>query len=360
LLIERTGEKFFARTELTSFVVKNIRVLITGTAGFIGYHLVKCLAQEESISITGIDSINDYYDQNLKYARLKDTGIKKETVKDLLLTQSTCYQNYRFIKLDLTNKTHLMNLFDEFRPDIVVNLAAQAGVRYSLENPDAYIQSNIVAFLNLLECCRHYPVKHLVYASSSSVYGNKATSPYSENDKTDSPVSLYAATKKSNELMAHAYSHLYGIPATGLRFFTVYGPYGRPDMAPMIFADAIFKEKSIKVFNNGNLSRDFTYVDDIVEGIVRVIGKTPDQKPSHAVYNIGCSNPVQLMDFIHTLEEAIGKKANMEMYPMQQGDVYQTFADTTKLKNMFGYRPKIEVKEGTERFIEWYKTYNLL
>jgi UDP-glucuronate 4-epimerase len=237
----------------------------------------------------------------------------------------------------------------------VVNLAAQAGVRYSLENPDAYIQSNIVGFLNLLECCRHYPVRHLVYASSSSVYGNKAEVPYSEGDKTDSPVSLYAATKKSNELMAYVYSHLYGIPATGLRFFTVYGPYGRPDMAPMLFADAISKGKSVKVFNNGNLSRDFTYIDDIVEGIVRVTGKTPDQKPPHAVYNIGCSKPVKLMDFIHTLEDVIGKKASLEMCPMQQGDVYQTYADTTALENQFGYCPKIELKEGIKRFIEWYR-----
>jgi UDP-glucuronate 4-epimerase len=260
----------------------------------------------------------------------------------------------------LTEKTHLSNLFDRFHPEIVLNLAAQAGVRYSLENPGAYIQSNIVGFLNLLECCRYYPVKHLVYASSSSVYGNDTQAPFSEDDKTDSPVSLYAASKKSNELMAHAYSYLYGIPATGLRFFTVYGPYGRPDMAPMLFADAIFNDKPIKVFNNGNLSRDFTYIDDIVEGIVRVIGKTPDLKPPHAVYNIGCSKPVQLMDFIHTLEGAIGKKANLEMYPMQQGDVYQTFADTKALENEFGYHPEIEVKEGVERFVGWYKVHKVI
>jgi UDP-glucuronate 4-epimerase len=333
---------------------RTVKILLTGTAGFIGYHLVKRLSQEENHVITGIDNINDYYDPNLKYARLKDTGIEREDVKDLLPVQSTCYPNYRFVKLDLTDKTNLINLFVEFRPDIVVNLAAQAGVRYSLENPNAYIQSNIVGFLNILECCRHYPVQHLVYASSSSVYGNSAEVPYSENDKTDSPVSLYAATKKANELMAHVYSHLYGIPATGLRFFTVYGPYGRPDMAPMLFADAIINGKSIKVFNNGNLSRDFTYVDDIVEGIVRVTGKIPNQKQPHAVYNIGCSNPVQLMDFIHTLEDAIGKKANLEMYPMQQGDVYQTYADTTALENQFGYSPNVTLKEGIKRFVEWY------
>jgi UDP-glucuronate 4-epimerase len=331
-----------------------VKILVTGTAGFIGYHLVKRLVYEKENIIIGIDNINDYYDQNLKYARLKDTGIDKENVKDLSPAQSRCFPNYRFIKLDLTDKTGLRNLFSEFHPDIVVNLAAQAGVRYSLENPEAYIQSNIVGFLNLLECCRYYPVKHLVYASSSSVYGNKAEVPYSENDKTDSPVSLYAATKKANELMAQAYSHLYGIPATGLRFFTVYGPYGRPDMAPMIFADAIFNDKTIKVFGNGNLCRDFTYVDDIIEGVVRVMTKTPDVlKPLHAIYNIGCSNPVKLMDFIHTLEEAIGKKANLEMYPMQQGDVYQTHADTSALKRDFGYCPKVEIQEGIGRFIEW-------
>jgi UDP-glucuronate 4-epimerase len=336
-----------------------VEILVTGTAGFIGYHLVKRLIQEENDSITGIDNINDYYDPNLKYARLKDTGIERTDIKDLEPVQSVCYPNYRFIKLNLADKTHLMSLFDELRPDIVVNLAAQAGVRYSLENPDAYIHSNIVGFLNILECCRHYPVRHLVYASSSSVYGNKAEVPYSENDKTDSPISLYAATKKSNELMAHAYSYLYDILATGLRFFTVYGPYGRPDMAPALFADAIFNEKSIRVFNNGNLSRDFTYVDDIVEGIVRVMAKISDNKPSHTVYNIGCSKPVQLMNFIHTLEDAIGKKAILEMYPMQQGDVYQTFADTTALEKEVGYCPKVMLKEGIERFVEWYRMSEL-
>jgi UDP-glucuronate 4-epimerase len=336
-------------------MITHKKILVAGSAGFIGYHLVKRLALEVENTIIGIDNINDYYDQNLKYARLKDTSICKEDVKDLSPVQSICFPNYQFIKLDLTDKASLTNLFSEFRPDIVVNLAAQAGVRYSLENPDAYIQSNIVGFLNLLECCRHDPVKHFVYASSSSVYGNNATIPYSEHDKTDSPVSLYAATKKANELMAHAYSHLYGIAATGLRFFTVYGPYGRPDMAPMIFADAIVKDKTIKVFNNGNLSRDFTYVDDIIEGVVRIMAKTPNRKPPHAVYNIGCSKPVNLMSFIRTLENAIGKKANLEMYPMQQGDMYQTYADITTLKKEFGYYPCVALKDGVKRFVEWYK-----
>lgn len=286
---------------------------------------------------------------------MKDTGIEEDDIHDLLPIQSRNYPNYKFVKLDLTDKVNLHKLFAEFRPDIVVNLAAQAGVRYSLENPDSYIQSNIIGFLNILEGCRHYPVKHLVYASSSSVYGNNAKVPFSEDDKTDTPVSLYAATKKSNELMAYAYSHLYGIPVTGLRFFTVYGPYGRPDMAPMLFADAIRKGKSIKVFNNGNLSRDFTYIDDIIEGVCRVMAKNPEQTPPHAVYNIGCSKPVQLMDFIHALENAIGKKAEMVMQPMQQGDVYQTYADTMDLEKKVHYAPSTTLKKGIAQFINFLK-----
>jgi UDP-glucuronate 4-epimerase len=336
-----------------------MKILITGTAGFIGYHLVKRLVQNEENEVIGLDNINSYYDPNLKYARLKDTGIEKDEIKELSPVRSRVYPNYCFIKVDLTDKESMRILFAGFRPDIVVNLAAQAGVRYSLENPDAYIQSNIVGFLNVLECCRHYPVKHLVYASSSSVYGNNNESPYSEDDKTDSPVSLYAATKKSNELMAYTYSHLYHIPATGLRFFTVYGPYGRPDMAPMLFADAIMKGEPINVFNNGNLSRDFTCVDDIIEGIVRVMAKTPGNNPPHAVYNIGCSNPVQLMDFIRTLEEAIGKKANLVMLPMQPGDVYQTYADTTALQRDCAYSPSTTLKEGIAQFVDWNKQRNL-
>jgi UDP-glucuronate 4-epimerase len=331
-----------------------MKILLTGTAGFIGYHLVKNMVQDKGNEIIGLDNINDYYDQSLKYARLKDTGINKEEIKDLMQVKSKSCPNYRFIKLDLIDKENLEKLFNEFKPDIVVNLAAQAGVRYSLENPDAYIQSNIVGFLNLLECCRYYPVKHLVYASSSSVYGNNAKVPFSEDDKTDMPISLYAATKKSDELMAHAYSYLYNIPATGLRFFTVYGPHGRPDMAPILFAKAITEGNPIKVFNHGDLSRDFTYIDDIIEGIIRVIRVAPAKKPPHAVYNIGCARPVQLIDFIHALEDAIGKKANLEMCPMQPGDVYRTYADTTLLKKDFGYCPKVVLKDGVEKFVEWY------
>jgi UDP-glucuronate 4-epimerase len=330
-----------------------MKILISGTAGFIGYHLVKRIVENIENEVIGLDNINAYYDPNLKYARLEDTGIKREKIEDLQLIQSRNYVNYCFIKMDLADKENMRSLFNDFCPDVVVNLAAQAGVRYSLENPDVYIHSNIIGFLNILECCRHHPVKHLVYASSSSVYGNSKKVPFSEEDKTDTPVSLYAATKKSNELMAYAYSHLYGIPATGLRFFTVYGPYGRPDMAPMIFADAIMKGNSINVFNNGDLSRDFTYIDDIIEGVVRVMEKPPVQKPSHAIYNIGCSHPVQLMDFIRTLEEVIGKKANLAMLPMQQGDVYQTYAETGALEKEFGYRPSVILKDGVKNFIKW-------
>ncbi|MFP3043052.1 NAD-dependent epimerase/dehydratase family protein [Treponema primitia] len=332
-----------------------MKILITGTAGFIGYHLVKNLADNNEQEICGIDNINNYYDQTIKYARLKDTGIEREAIKDILPVQSNKYNNYQFIKIDLADKENLEKIFIKYKPDIVVNLAAQAGVRHSLENPDAYIHSNINGFLNLLECCRFNPIKHLVYASSSSVYGNSAKIPYSENDKTDSPVSLYAATKKFNELLAYSYSHLYGIPATGLRFFTVYGPYGRPDMAPMLFTNAISKGEPIKVFNNGVMMRDFTYVDDIIEGIVRVIKKIPENKPPHKVYNIGCSNPVKLIDFINILKEEIGKEAHMIMLPMQQGDVYQTYADTRLLEDDIGYKPNTSLKDGIKLFVEWYK-----
>jgi UDP-glucuronate 4-epimerase len=331
-----------------------MKILVTGSAGFIGFHLAGRLL-EDGHEVIGFDNINAYYSQQLKFKRLNEAGIFQENIEYGKLVQSSRYEKYRFVKSNLEDRESLFSLFKTEKPDTVCHLAAQAGVRYSLENPEAYIQSNIAGFLSILECCRHYPVRHLVYASSSSVYGNKAEVPYSENDKTDSPVSLYAATKKSNELMAYAYSHLYNIPATGLRFFTVYGPYGRPDMAPMLFADAITKGKPIKVFNNGNLIRDFTYIDDIIEGIVRTVSKVPDKNPPHVVYNIGCSQPVQLMDFIHTLEEAIGKKANLEMYPMQPGDVYRTYADTTVLEKEVGYRPKISLLKGVNRFIGWYK-----
>lgn len=334
-----------------------MKILVTGTAGFIGFYLVKALL-ERGDEVVGIDSINDYYDVRLKYARLKETGINESQIEYGKPVLSENCQSYRFVKMNLEDRDALAELFDRERFDKVCNLAAQAGVRYSIENPYAYIDSNIVGFVNLLECCRRHEVKHLVYASSSSVYGMNEKVPFSEDDIVDNPISLYAATKKSNELMAYTYSHLYGIPSTGLRFFTVYGPWGRPDMAPMLFASAISSGKPIKVFNNGHLFRDFTYIDDIIEGVVKVIDKVPvktNKFAAYMLYNIGCSNPVNLMDFIHTMEDAVGKKAKMVMMPMQKGDVYQTYADTTKLQSDFGYKPATTIKEGVGKFIEWYK-----
>ena len=337
-----------------------MKILVTGTAGFIGYHLAKRLL-ERGDEVVGIDSINDYYDVRLKYARLSETGIAESEIEYGKAVQSTEYPAYRFIKLQLEDRDALQKLFAEEHFDAVMNLAAQAGVRYSLENPYAYIESNVVGFVNLLECARHNPVRHFVYASSSSIYGGNTKTPFSEDDRVDNPVSLYAATKKSNELMANVYSKLYGIPTTGLRFFTVYGPWGRPDMAPILFTKAIVAGEPIKVFNNGNLSRDFTYIDDIIEGVVRVIDKAPaatDEHPVPAeVYNIGCGHPMQLMDFIRTLEKSLGKKAEMNMMPMQKGDVYTTYADTTKLERDFGYKPHVTLEEGIARFVEWYESY---
>jgi UDP-glucuronate 4-epimerase len=332
------------------------KILVTGTAGFIGFHLAKRLL-EEGHEVVGLDNINDYYDVRLKYARLKETGIEQEEIAYGKSVQSKTNSSYRFLKLNLEDRSALENLFVAEKFDVVVNLAAQAGVRYSIENPYMYIDSNIVGFMNILECCRHNQIKHLVYASSSSVYGNSDKVPFSEEDRVDYPISLYAATKKANELMAHTYSHLYQLPTTGLRFFTVYGPWGRPDMAPMLFAKAITNGEPIKVFNHGDLSRDFTYIDDIIEGVVRVIEAIPtkeEEHPYYRIFNIGNSQPVPLMDFIHTLEDAIGKKAVLEMYPMQQGDVKVTYADTTKLENVTNYKPQTALKKGIEAFVRWY------
>lgn len=334
-----------------------MNILITGAAGFIGFHLSKALA-ERGDDVVGLDNINDYYDVRLKYGRLNEVGISEKEIDYNQMTQSHSYPNYRFIKLDLTDRENLQSLFKNEKFDKVCNLAAQAGVRYSIENPYAYIESNIVGFLNVLECCRHNEIKHFVFASSSSVYGGNTKVPFSEEDRVDHPVSLYAATKKSDELMAYTYAHLYHIPTTGLRFFTVYGPWGRPDMAPMIFAKAIMNGNPIKVFNNGNMMRDFTYIDDIVEGTKRVIDKVPEEtndKPPYSIYNIGCSEPVKLMDFIHTLEDALGKKAQMIMMPMQPGDVYQTYADTTRLEKKFDYKPKTALHRGIVEFVRWYE-----
>ncbi len=336
-----------------------MKILVTGTAGFIGFHLAKRLLALGN-EVIGLDNINDYYDVRLKYDRLKETGISESKIEYGKLIQSETFSTYRFVKANLEDRELLEKLFTTEKFDIVVNLAAQAGVRYSIENPHAYVDSNLIGFMNILECCRHNKIKHLVYASSSSVYGNSDKVPFSEQDRVDFPVSLYAATKKANELMAHTYSHLYQLPTTGLRFFTVYGPYGRPDMAPILFAKSITESKPIKVFNNGDLSRDFTYIDDIIEGVVRVINHIPNenmQQPYYQLFNIGHSQPVQLMDFIHTMEDAMGKKAILEMYPMQPGDVKTTYADTSDLECAVGYKPTTDLKEGLSKFVEWYKKY---
>ncbi len=338
-------------------------ILVTGSSGFIGSNLVKkILEEEEDIIIIGLDNMNDYYDVSLKESRLEE------------LEQ---YDNFVFIKGNLADKELVNKIFEEYKPSIVVNLAAQAGVRYSIENPDAYIEANIIGFYNILEACRHNPVEHLVYASSSSVYGGNKKVPFSTEDKVDHPVSLYAATKKSNELLAHAYSKLYDIPSTGLRFFTVYGPAGRPDMAYFGFTNKLMNGETIKIFNYGNCKRDFTYVDDIVEGIIRVMKKAPEKKtgedglpiPPYKVYNIGNSNPENLLDFVNILQEELIRagvlpkdydfESHKELVPMQPGDVEVTYADTTPLEEDFGFKPKTTLREGLRKFAEWYKSYYL-
>jgi len=335
-----------------------MKILVTGAAGFIGSKLMFMLA-ERGDEVVGLDNINDYYDVRLKYGRLREGGIEQpgDNFAYGAMVQSTRYRNCRFVKMGIDDKEPLDKLFAEEKFDKVVNLAAQAGVRYSITNPYAYLQSNLVGFLNILEACRHNNVKHLIYASSSSVYGMNAKVPYSEDDKVDNPVSLYAATKKSNELMAHSYCKLYGISMTGLRFFTVYGPWGRPDMAPMLFAKAISHGETIKVFNHGDMIRDFTYIDDIVAGTIGCIDQEPTPNENglrYRVYNIGCSNPVKLMDFISEIEGALKTEAKKEFLPMQPGDVYQTNADTTRLETEIGYKPRVRLHEGIGHFIDWY------
>ncbi|MCC8072247.1 MAG: NAD-dependent epimerase/dehydratase family protein [Bacteroidales bacterium] len=329
-----------------------MKVLVTGAAGFIGFHLIEALIKR-GYSVIGIDNINDYYSTDLKYARLEAAGIAREEVERQGCAVSARHPQYRFERLDITNREAVEALFECERPEIVMNLAAQAGVRYSLENPYAYVETNVLGFLNLLECARRFPVKHFVYASSSSVYGGNQKTPFEETDRVDNPVSVYAATKKCDELLAHVYTHLYQIPTTGLRFFTVYGPWGRPDMSPILFADAITQGRPIKVFNHGDMSRDFTYIDDIIEGVVRVIEGEPQGK----VYNIGCGHPTPLMDFIGEIEKALGTKAEMEMLPMQPGDVYTTYADTTALARDYGYSPTTPLREGIAEFVAWYKEH---
>lgn len=336
-------------------------VFITGSSGFIGSNLAKrILTTEPDTNVIGLDNMNDYYDVRIKEARLAE--LQK-------------FENYTFIKGNLADKALINSIFEQYHPDVVVNLGAQAGVRYSITNPDAYIESNMIGFYNILEACRHYPVEHLVYASSSSVYGSNKKVPYSTDDKVDNPVSLYAATKKSNELMAHAYSKLYNIPSTGLRFFTVYGPAGRPDMAYFGFTNKLVNGETIKIFNYGNCKRDFTYVDDIVEGVVRVMKKPPEKKngedglpiPPYAVYNIGNSNPENLLDFVQILSEELvcagvlpadyDFEAHKELVPMQPGDVPVTFADTEPLERDFGFKPHTPLRDGLRKFAEWYKEF---
>ena len=345
----------------TKIDLKNKSIFITGVAGFIGSNLAKrILTTEPDTKVIGLDNMNDYYDVRIKEARLAELQE---------------FENYIFIKGNLADKALVNSIFEQYHPDIVVNLGAQAGVRYSITNPDAYIESNMIGFYNILEACRHYPVEHLVYASSSSVYGSNKKVPYSTDDKVDNPVSLYAATKKSNELMAHAYSKLYNIPSTGLRFFTVYGPAGRPDMAYFGFTNKLVNGETIKIFNYGNCKRDFTYVDDIVEGVVRVMAKAPEKKngedglpiPPYAVYNIGNSNPENLLDFVQILSEELVRagvlpadydfEAHKELVPMQPGDVPVTFADTEPLERDFGFKPHTPLRDGLRKFAEWYKEF---
>ena len=336
-------------------------ILVTGAAGFIGANLVRRICEESpSSTIIGIDNLNDYYDVTLKEYRLKE--LEK-------------YPSFVFIKGNIADKPLMFEIFEKYRPAVAVNLAAQAGVRYSITNPDAYVESNLIGFFNILEACRHYPVEHLVYASSSSVYGSNQKVPYSTEDKVDNPVSLYAATKKSDELMAHAYSKLYNIPSTGLRFFTVYGPAGRPDMAYFGFTDKLVKGQTIEIFNYGNCKRDFTYVDDIVEGVVRVMGKAPDKRdgedglpiPPYAIYNIGNQNPENLLDFVRILSEELvlakvlpadfDFEAHKKLVPMQPGDVPVTYADTGALERDFGYKPGTDLRTGLRRFAQWYAEF---
>ncbi len=347
-----------------------MKILVTGTAGFIGFHLALKLL-DRGDEVIGLDNINDYYDVNLKYARLEELGIKKEEISSNKLVSSTKYPKHKFIKMDLANTNDINALFEIEKFDAVCNLAAQAGVRYSIENPHAYIDSNVKGFMNILEACRHNDVKNLSYASSSSVYGLNKSQPFKTSDHTDHPVSLYAATKKSNEMMAHTYAHLYGIQCTGLRFFTVYGPWGRPDMAPMLFADAILNDRAIKVFNHGNMSRDFTYVEDIVDGIIKVIDNpassskefnaenpSPDiSSAPYRVYNIGNNAPVSLMEFIETLEDKLQIEAKKNFLPMQPGDVVSTYADTNDLIKDFDYKPDTKLADGIEQFVLWYKEF---
>ena len=335
-----------------------MKILVTGAAGFIGFHTcLKLVSQGHEVY--GIDNINDYYDPKLKFDRLNELGFNE--VESKLFkneVKSAKFNSLRFSRINLVDHESIDNLFKQEQFEVVCNLAAQAGVRYSIENPKAYIDSNISGFLNILEGCRNHKVKHLVYASSSSVYGENKKVPFETTDNVDHPISLYAATKKSNELMAHTYGHLYGFKTTGLRFFTVYGPWGRPDMAYYLFAEAISKDQPIKVFNNGEMERDFTYIDDIVNGVTKIIEKNIDSRKHYKIYNIGNNKTESLQNFIVTIEKAMGKTAIKEMYPMQQGDVPKTFADVDELINDYKYSPSTDIKLGIKKFVDWFKIYN--
>lgn len=347
-----------------------MKILITGTAGFIGFHTANKFIKAD-FDVVGLDSINDYYDKNLKYSRLLETGIEKKEIEYGKLTQSKKYSNYKFIKLQIEDKDKILDLFKNEKFDYVCHLAAQAGVRYSIENPYVYFHSNINGFLNIIEACKRNPVKHLVYASSSSVYGLNTEMPFSVSHNVDHPISLYAATKKSNELIAHAYSHLFKIPTTGLRFFTVYGPWGRPDMALFLFTKAMLNNEAINLYNKGDMLRDFTYVDDIVEGIFRVVNKpakpaeslnnlnfNPENSSApYKLYNIGNGKPVKLLDFIDAVEKELNITAKKNLMPMQAGDVQKTFADIINLNKDFDYQPDTSIKKGVSEFVKWYRMY---
>lgn len=334
-----------------------MKILVTGTAGFIGFHLANYLLNRRD-EVVGLDSVNDYYDIRVKYGRLSEAGV--EDIEYGELSQSRKYKNYRFIKLNLEDREALRELFRVEKFDMVCNLAAQAGVRYSLENPYAYISSNIDGFMNILECSREFEIKNLVYASSSSVYGLNSKMPFSTEDRVDTPISLYAATKKSNELMAHTYSHLYKIPTTGLRFFTVYGPWGRPDMALFLFTKAILEDREIDVFNNGDMLRDFTYIDDIVKGVVKTIdnpARENENRVPYKVYNIGNNNPVKLLDFIEAIERVLKKSAKKRFLPIQAGDVAKTYADVSDLIEDLNYKPDTDIEYGVREFVKWYREF---
>ena len=336
-----------------------MKILVTGALGFIGYHLSKKLIQE-GYNVIGIDNINGYYNVKQKYDKLPLLGIDEISPWPNKLFQSKTFQNFMFGKIDITDRFQIEELFRKEDFDIVVNLAAQAGVQYSIQNPHSYIENNITGFVNLMDAAKTNKVKHFIYASSSSVYGNRDEVPFTEKDNVDHPISLYAASKKANELIAHTYSHLYKLKTTGLRFFTVYGPWGRPDMAPFIFTKNIIEGKKITVFNHGNLDRDFTYIDDIIEGVFNVISKKPMKEYYYNIYNIGNSTPINLNYFIQTIERIVGKKANIEYRPLRDGDVYKTYASSEKLFNDFNYKPRISIEEGLKSFIDWFIKYQTI